>query len=181
VSEWPEDTEWNPHRPFTLVDLFNNLTAQERPMPHVHQFLYPQPNLPPYPFSDACECGVMRDYAANHHPYRVIWHEERPTKIDEGMLEVLADLWDAGVKTAHCCQGGCPVNGLDGRQTQGYLSFATADRATVETVLDHRFEILDIQPEATLREPGDKLATAIYFTPEAACEMCAQAAASWEI
>lgn len=149
-------------------------------MTHTHQFLYPQANKAPFPFSDACECGIMRDYAANHHPYRIIWHEDRPTKIDEGMLETLVDLWDAGVKTAHCCQGGCPVDGFDGRQVNGYLSFATADTDAAKAILDAAFEIVDIQPQATLREPGDKLATAVYFTPVRACEMCALAAASWE-
>lgn len=149
-------------------------------MTHVHRFLYPQPNRAPFPFSDACECGVMRDYAANHHPYRIVQRDGRPIKIDEGMLEVMTGLWDAGARTAHCCQGGCPVNDFDGRQSQGYLSFATADREIVERVLGHRFEILDIQPNATLHEPGDGLATAIYFTPEQSCELCALAAASWE-
>lgn len=147
-------------------------------MTHIHQFQYPQPNKAPFPFSDSCECGIMRDYAANHHPYRIIWHQDRPMKIDEGMLDVLADLWDAEVQTAHCCQGGCPVNGFDGRQTHGYISFATGRIEAALGVLS-RFDIIDVQPQATLVAAGDKLATAVYFTPEHACEMCAMAAASW--
>jgi hypothetical protein len=147
-------------------------------MTHTHQFQYPQPNRAPYPFSDACECGVMRDYAANHHPYRIIWHQDRPVKIDEGMLDVLTDLWDAGVETAHCCQGGCPVSDGDGRQKKGYISFATANAEAAFGILS-RFEIRDTLIGATLHEPYDGLATAIYFTPESPCEMCKMAADSW--
>lgn len=163
------------------------------PGDHVHEFRFDLPNSAPYPGSDSCKCGIFRDYGPNHHPYRLVAVGGRLEKIDEDMVPILQALWDAGVETAHCCQGGCPLfpaqldpsvmvdsaqyrewlAGIDfGRLRTGYLSFASRDEAIAMRIIEKHLEVVDIYGPCTLRYAGDDQATAVQFTPLRMCPPC---------
>ncbi|MBL7497999.1 hypothetical protein I6A84_01410 [Frankia sp. CNm7] len=42
------------------------------------------------------------------HPQVTLWHAGRPIQVDEGIAELIAALWAAGVDTRYSCQGGLP-------------------------------------------------------------------------
>lgn len=166
---------------------------------HVHEFRFGLPNTAPYPGSDSCKCGVYRDYAPAHHPYRLIEIEGRLEKIDEGMVDLLEELWLAGVHTSHCCQGGCPifppqtdavewgseqfiewVAKIDwDHRTKGYVSFDTRDKYLAMPILDRQLVILDVRDGATFRRAGDGNATAVQFVALKQCPACADRLTDW--
>lgn len=81
-------------------------------------------------------CGVLTDFAPNHHPYRLL---RAPggnlVAVDEGVTRLVVDCWAAGIETFTSCQGGC--GGANGASL-AYLTFSTADRDTVAGLLGDR-------------------------------------------
>ena len=69
----------------------------------------------------------------HEHPFVVMGGVE----IDEGMVDTIQTLWDAGIKTEYCCQGDdCPSD-------HAYIAFASpADLAmAVSMIVDHEVSI----------------------------------------
>jgi hypothetical protein len=159
---------------------------------HKHEFRFDNPNSAPYPATDSCECGVYRDYAPNHHPYRLIEIDGRLEKIDEGMADLVQELLDAGVRTGHCCQGGCmdfpnvdysaPKESIlpliekmaDSPLHPGYITFHNDDRQIAMPIITNRLTILDEQPSVTWRKSFDGNATSIHFKARV-CQICNEA------
>lgn len=163
------------------------------PVDHVHEFRFGLPNSAPYPGSDSCKCGVFRDYAPAHHHYRLIEIDGRLEKIDDGMVDLLEELWLAGVETAHCCQGGCPIFPPSGddliwgseefaawakqidwsKRTAGYVSFATQHYDIAMPILRRALPvILEERKGVTLHSAFDGHATVVNFEALEPCPAC---------
>jgi|SRR6185503_1101552 len=161
---------------------------------HQHAFRFDHPNSAPYPSTDSCECGLYRDYAPNHHPYRLIEIDGRLEKIDEGMVDLVEELVAAGVRTGHCCQGGCmdfpnidysvkPISDEhmaliekmgESSLHPGYITFHGEDRDIAMPILQRHLVIIDEQPSVTWRKSFDGNAVSIHFKARV-CSVCNQA------
>lgn len=162
-------------------------------MTHRHEFRFDNPLSAPHPGTDSCECGIYRDYAPNHHPYRLMKIDGRFEKIDEGMVGLIEQLLQAGVRTGHCCQGGCmdfpnvdyaaisteellPLIEAMGQTPlhPGYLTFHSEDRDKAMPILQATLDIIDEQPSVTWRKSFDGQAVSVHFKARV-CQVCNEA------
>jgi hypothetical protein len=159
---------------------------------HQHTFRFDLPNSAPYPATDSCACGVYRDYAPNHHAYRLVEIDGRLEKIDEGMVDLVEKLTSQGVRTGHCCQGGCvdfpqiyDYNNLTDTDREylieelnkatphnGYVTFHREDEAIAMPIISKMVEIVDIQPSVTWRKSFDGKAISVHFKGMTPCDGC---------